>query len=389
MGIMRNTVSFSQFMVSGTAQTEDFNAWVAEQLRSSGFRPIDNVTSEKSLGFVALDNLQDSSFEFAPSFLRDPYICFCLRKDERKVPRPVYNYKVEQKFKEWLAEHPDFKWVPKGRKEEIREMVMNQLLTKTLPIPTLIDAVWNTGTGVLTVTTLNQKQLDEFDEMFREAFDGLSLTAIHPFSRAESMLEGDELTQLSRLNKARSSNVLELINDNTWLGSDFLLWLVYNSSTTGSDYRVCRSGPASEGESFVAHIDNRLLISGGDEDNPQKFNFTGPQYDFDEARAPLQTGKRIKEATLYFERAEESWNLTLKGELFRFSSLKSPKVQIERDELTDEISENEAVFYERMALVETGLQMFDSLLTAFLKVRVGSGWAQKLQDIHDWMGSKR
>ena len=59
------------------------------------------------------------------------------------------------------------------------------------------------------------------------------------------------------------------------------------------------------------------------------------------------------------------------------------------DELTDEISENEAVFYERMALVETGLQMFDSLLTAFLKVRVGSGWAQKLQDIHDWLGAKR
>ena len=55
---------------------------------------------------------------------------FACVKDERKVPRPVYNYKVEQKFKEWLAEHPDFKWVPKGRKEEIREMVMIQLLTK-------------------------------------------------------------------------------------------------------------------------------------------------------------------------------------------------------------------------------------------------------------------
>ena len=389
MGIMRNTASFSQFMVGGAAQTDDFNAWVAEQLRGSGFRSIDNVTSEKSMGFVTLDNLQDSTFEFQPAFIRDPYICFCLRKDERKVPRPVFNYRLEQKYREWLNEHPDFKWVPKGRKEELRELVMNQLLAKTLPIPYLVDAIWNTETGIMTVTTLNQKQLDEFEQMFREAFEGLSLTAIYPLARAEALLDEEGKMRLSRLNKARSPNVLELIKDNTWLGSDFLLWLMYNSATTGSDYKVACEGVATLGEPFVAHIDNRLLMTGGDEDKPQKFSFTGPQYDFEEARAALQTGKRVTEATVYFERAEESWNLTLKGELFRFSSFKSPKVQIERDELTDEVSEREAVFYERMALVETGLQLFDSLLLEFLQVRIGSSWPQTMQDIHAWLAVKR
>ena len=38
--------------------------------------------------------------------------------------------------------------------------------------------------------------------------------------------------------------------------------------------------------------------------------------------------------------------------------------------------EREAVFFERMSLLETGIQMFDSVLAGFLRERLAAGWPQ-------------
>ncbi len=102
----------------------------------------------------------------------------------------------------------------------------------------------------------------------------------------------------------------------------------------------------------------------------------------------MRNGKEITEATIYLEKEEEEfWKLTLKGDMFHFASLKSPAVQIERDEVTDEESEREAVFYERMFLLERGLQLFDSLYADFLHSRLGNGWAEEDAQIEAWLAS--
>ena len=52
------------------------------------------------------------------------------------------------------------------------------------------------------------------------------------------------------------------------------------------------------------------------------------------------------------------------------------------------MSEREAAFYERMYLLEQGLQLFDSLFTAFLRERLGDAWGGRLKAISEWLEGK-
>jgi hypothetical protein len=140
---------------------------------------------------------------------------------------------------------------------------------------------------------------------------------------------------------------------------------------SGATYKVCRPGPAGAGEGFVAYINDRLVLEGEDEEGRQKVTVAGPQNRFDEVLTALESGKNICEATLYLEKEELLWKLTLKGELFQFGSFKSPAVKLEKDDMVDPASERQAVFFERMYLLETGLQLFDSLYATFLHERLG------------------
>jgi hypothetical protein len=60
-------------------------------------------------------------------------------------------------------------------------------------------------------------------------------------------------------------------------------------------------------------------------------------------------------------------------------------VKPEKDALTDEASEQMAVFYERMAVLEEGLQLFDSLFATFLAARLGEGWGETEAAIKEWL----
>jgi hypothetical protein len=84
-----------------------------------------------------------------------------------------------------------------------------------------------------------------------------------------------------------------------------------------------------------------------------------------------------------------SWRMNLKGEIFAFGSYKCPPVKLERDDKLDPEQERLAVFYERMCLLEEGLQLFNSLLIAFFSVRLGSAWDEKAKSMHTWLHKER
>jgi hypothetical protein len=69
----------------------------------------------------------------------------------------------------------------------------------------------------------------------------------------------------------------------------------------------------------------------------------------------------------------------LKGKHFHFASLTSPAIKLEVEDLADGHTENLAVFYERMGLLETVMQLFDSLLSSYLEQRLSQDWAQTRQ----------
>ena len=274
------------------------------------------------------------------------------------------------------------------RRVEIRENIHAALLARTLPTPSTVDILWNTLTKVVTVANISTKTLELVEEEFSGTFEGLRLVPIHPVSRAQLVLDEELHPALMRANQASSKDVLSQIRENRWVGWDFLLWLVYRSSKGVSTYTVDQEGPLEKGERFAAFLYDRFVLVEEREEGIRKSSIIGPQKDFSEARQAILDGKNIVEGVLYFERGDFRWKMVLKADIFAFGSFACPAVTIERDEITDPALEKEAVFFERMSLMETGLQLFDSLYACFLKERLDGDWPETQAKIRAWLSSQ-
>lgn len=387
MGILSNTASICQFRVIGNLPATDLFTWVSERLAKNGFMSIDQGAAELSVGWVHMDDTRESSFTVPASFWRDHYLALTLRQDRRTIPAALLRAHQKLAERDFLAANPGYVRVPKQKREELREAVRSSLLARTLPVPSVFDAVWDVDNSVLTLATLGAKALDQFDSHFRKTFEGFRLVAIHPYARAEAVTPGHLTSALHQANKATTDAVLDLARSNRWLGWDFLRWVMYRTMNESSEYRIAQPGPAEAGEPFVAYLNDRMVLCGTGENGAQKITASGPQDRFGEIRTALQNGKQITETTLHFEKDEHLWKITLKGEMFYFASFKAPRVKVERDATVDETSEQEAVFYERMHLIEMGQQLFDSLYAAFLGIRLGSGWQEESRRMDDWLAA--
>lgn len=388
MGILANTVSICQFKVVGDLPTTDFFSWASGNLARHAFRPIDEGIAELSIGWVHTGNPQEKDFSVSADFWHDHYLCFSLRQDRRQVPAALLKAYLQVAEHEFLAANPGYTRVPKQKREELRDNLHASLLARTLPVPAVHDAVWDTRSGILTFTALGRVAQDAFETHFKKSFPDFRLVAIHPFARANLVVEENLKPALLSANKATSETVLDLIVSNSWLGWDFLLWVMYRTMNGMAEYRVNRAGPDEMGASFVAYINDRLVLSSAGENGMQKVTVAGPQDRFCEVRTALQQGKMINEAAIHFEKGEDLWKMALKGRMFHFASFKSPKVKEEKDNTVDVASEREALFYERMSLIETGLQLFDSLFSHFLTVRLGPGWNAETRKIDEWLGAE-
>ncbi|MBC7962453.1 MAG: recombination-associated protein RdgC [Steroidobacteraceae bacterium] len=389
MGVYANTVSITQFTIAGELPKDDQFQWVSQKLADRGFQSIENSTEESSEGWTLVDHPDDAAFEAPSEFWRDNYVVFSLRKDQRKIPSAVLKSHSAREEGAFLAQNPNLRRTPKNKREEIKEQVQLRLLIKCLPVPSSVDLVWDQRSNVLTLYSLGTKVIERFEDIFRKSFEGFSPVIVHPFARARMLLEGQMLDKLEAANQAGSDAVVAMIRDNQWLGWDFMLWLLQRGVNGEGDFSICRPGHFTTGEPFSAWIDDRIQLQGGGEEGGiQKVTVSGSQDSYLEAISALKGGKRITSATIYMEKDENLWKLTLKGDTFGFASFKCPQVRIERDATVEEMSERESVFYERMFLMEQGIQLFDSLFTAFLNERLTEAWNARLQTIQAWLDGK-
>ena len=389
MGVYANTVSINQFAVTGELPQTDQFEWFSKKLADHGFQSIENSTEESSEGWALVDKPDDSSFEAPSDFLRDNFVIFSLRRDQRKIPSAVLKSHTAREEGAFLTQNPNLRRAPKHKREEIKELVQLRLMTRCLPVPSTVDVVWDLKSGVLTLYSLGTKVIEHFEEAFRKTFEGFGLVIIHPFARARKLLDGQLIDSLEAANQAGSDAVVALIRDNQWIGWEFLLWLLQRGVSGEGEFSVNCSGHISKGEKFSAWIDDRIQFQGGGEEGGiQKVTVSGSQDSYLEAISALKGGKRITSATICMEKDENPWKLTLKGDTFGFASFKCPQVRVERDSTVDQISEREAVFYERMFLMDQGLQMFDSLFTTFLTERLTDAWNGRLQAIQAWLNGE-
>jgi len=386
MGILAPSASICHFQITGSLPDGTSPDWIAEQLSSQGFKSIEQSSDELSIGWVTLDDPDCGTFEHSGVCRRDQHICFSLRQDRRRIPAALYKRQVAQFSEKFLESRPDMKRVPKGEMEEIRDRSRSLLMARTLPSPAIYDVDWDTERNIIRFSGLNQKMVETFLGMFHQTFPTLRLNLYHPMARAGEVLPAELKPALQKSNRAQTDSAIEQIDANRWLGNDFLHWLLYRTLNSDSRYGVTRPGPLLDKEPFLAYLDDRLLLVGGGQEGIQKIVVAGPQDSYREVKAALLQGKLIEEATLHMQRDDESaWKMTLKAERFYFGSFRTPMIRPDSEPNDDPAAEAEAAFLTKIGAIEEGEQMFDSLLSGFLYLRLGESWGEELKVMEKWL----
>lgn len=384
MGIYSNSVSMIQFKVSSDLSHSQQFDLLSASLSGRAFRTIDDNAEECSEGWVKTDSTDSALFDTPSAFMRDSFVFFSYRRDQRKLSGAVIKSRTKKAEKDYLDKHPELKRPPKKEKEEIKERVKLALLSKTIPTPSVVDVVWDTKTNILTLFTSSLKTAEKFESLFTKSFENIRLHLIHPFSKSMDLLDLDGQSQLASHNKSGSESVLDTIKNNKWLGQEFLVWLLHGGLNGETHHRITADGPSETNVLFSAWIDDKLQFQGGGESGLQKVVVSGTQDKFAEAKTALNMGKAFTGATIHIELDENQWKFNLDAEHFIFKSFKCPSVKIEQD--GDDFSEQESIFYERMYLLGQGLQMFDSLLAKFLSCRLNqASWSSVSKEIQDWL----
>ena len=162
---------------------------------------------------------------------------------------------------------------------------------------------------------------------------------------------------------------------NPILGQDFLTWLWYKSET-GSDFRD------DEGGAFAVTVEQRVAVQGGGSgEGVETAVVSGPTGEFREARLGLRVGKKVSRALLKIESDGLEWIVQLKADDLSLNGLKTPKVETRLEEGDDP----DAVFLEKMYLLERAAGYLDGLYKTFLELRLGPTWREEARSLRLWL----
>lgn len=159
------------------------------------------------------------------------------------------------------------------------------------------------------------------------------------------------------------------------LGQEFLTWLWFRSDTAPE------FASPDGGAPFAISMEQRIVVQGGEGDARETASVSGMLSELREARLGLVTGKKVSRALVRFSREPEEWRATLRAADFALGSMKTPSV--ERAPSSED--DPDALFYEKIHLIETCLRFFDAVYKAFLELRLSPGkWEREVQAIRNW-----
>jgi len=198
MGLLSGSASFVRYKVVGELPG-NFWDFAGEQVALHAFRDIDDNYEERSVGWVSVVNMFDSSFQYASYGVGD-YIVLTLRIDERKVaPRVLKKFCLKEE--ERVKKERQIPKLSRAQKLDIKENVRLMLLKKAVPGPVTYDLCWNLANSTLLFFSTSEKAQTELEDFFKETF-GLSLMLQIPYLTAEHLVGEGEHEVLSNITPA-------------------------------------------------------------------------------------------------------------------------------------------------------------------------------------------
>ncbi len=164
------------------------------------------------------------------------------------------------------------------------------------------------------------------------------------------------------------------------LGQEFLTWLWFHSEVQNGTFHTLK-----DNSPYILYIHQRIVVRGGEGDATETASVSGVNSALKEAKMGLQIGKLVVRALVRIEKGELDWQLTLKAEDFSLNSLKTAAVAKE-----DRDDDNpDALFLEKIYLIEEGLELIDDVYHQFLKTRLDSkAWSDECKAINKWINQE-
>jgi DNA recombination-dependent growth factor C len=186
MGFIYGAATFSRYVVD-ESPPPDYMEEFPNRILRYGFRNLDDLPGEeRSVGWVRILDMFDSAFK-AMEYFKEPYLALSWRVDVKKIPQKALVQYCREAEKE-IIQREGLEYLPKPRKQEIRETVRSRLLKRAIPQSSVYDVVWNLQTNVVLFGATSGKLCDEFAEFFRKTFN-LLLIPVYPYAMTLRALE--------------------------------------------------------------------------------------------------------------------------------------------------------------------------------------------------------
>jgi len=193
MGILKGRVTASRFVVPGELPP----SW-REQYRSGiekfSFREPGFPTKEQVRGWTRIDDMMESDFEDFNGWLLGDYLSLGLRVDKRTIPASKLRSEVKKKAKAWCEEN-GVKTCPKSIRDEFKELVEDDLISRVLPKTKHIEFVWNLSTNIAYASTHSESDIDMIRQVFFRSF-GRKLQPMSPLEWPLEKLGRDVFNEL-------------------------------------------------------------------------------------------------------------------------------------------------------------------------------------------------
>lgn len=161
----------------------------------------------------------------------------------------------------------------------------------------------------------------------------------------------------------------QLLRGRTYLGREFLTWLLWRSESTDAVTEL-------DGAGIVAVFTGRLTLRGvaGDVTELVARGALAPYSA--QVRRALDAGLLVHQARLRLQHAERVYEATLDAEFLDVRAAKLPEL------LTEEEDDR---LLERLELTERLSEIVDALVGAFLEVRTSRVWRKRVATLKAWM----
>lgn len=366
MGLLKGPLTFSRFTVAGELPS-GFTDMVHEQIRRHAFQDPAATMQEKILGWTGIEDVLDTDFRRASYALGD-YLLFSLRVDRRTVPPSLLKVRALEAEQRHLKQ-TGRKKIDQAAREQIREDLRQDLLRQLPPTPSFYEVCWSVSEGRLLFTSLSEKVMQDFLDLFKASFD---LTPLPFVPWNPQGLDSESVSKNKVLHMTDGPAV-----DPKTQGREFLTWLWFKSEERNGMIMI-----PGVGETEI-HFVRRLVLESGDGEYSESVVCQGLHADLREGREALRRGKKIREARLQLTRDAAAWEFTFKADRFQFQSLKMPVVM----DSDDQQDNRDGRILERIYLLEIVVRSMDELFMLYVALRLSDAWRQEQNRMGKWLQS--